>query len=465
MSRKQRPPHRNTRFLYPLVGLLILLAGAYVGGAFYFQDKFLPNTIVNTKNLSQVTLASANTTLAKEIKTDVFDFTENGQLQQKITLQDLGKTVDFKPNLTTILKKQNIWAWPVALFTKSEQKIGDFGITDDEIQTYIDKNLTPALTALNQGRKQTVNAALVMNDGAFSITPEVAGTYLDAKKITTAFTDKIKSGETALDYKDFMTAPTVKKDNPDLTKQLDAAQKVTQVSANYTIDGKTVTLPAETLKSWLTYNDGKVGVNADSVQSYVQSLADEYNKSSDGLNFTSTERGTINFPSDGYKWAIQVGNESEALAKSILSGESFTREPLASSSGEATEEIGKTYIEVDKVNQHMWYYKDGALVLDTPVVTGKPASPTPTGIFSIRYKEANATLRGFNDDGSRYASPVAYWMPIDNTGVGIHDADWQPTFGGTWYQAHGSHGCVNTPHGVMGQLFGDAATSTPVVVF
>ncbi len=75
-------------------------------------------------------------------------------------------------------------------------------------------------------------------------------------------------------------------------------------------------------------------------------------------------------------------------------------------------------------------------------------------------KQRNATLVGED-----YRTPVDYWMPIDDTGVGLHDAPWQPTFGGTWYQKHGSHGCVNQPPAFMPKLFAAMSVGTPVIVF
>ena len=43
-----------------------------------------------------------------------------------------------------------------------------------------------------------------------------------------------------------------------------------------------------------------------------------------------------------------------------------------------------------------------------------------------------------------YEQPVTYWMPF-NGGIGFHDADWQPYFGGDRYLTGGSHGCINLP--------------------
>ena len=48
--------------------------------------------------------------------------------------------------------------------------------------------------------------------------------------------------------------------------------------------------------------------------------------------------------------------------------------------------------------------------------------------------------------------------------VGIHDSDWQPEYGGDLWKTRGSHGCVNTPPGVMKELFGMVEVGTPVIV-
>ena len=35
-------------------------------------------------------------------------------------------------------------------------------------------------------------------------------------------------------------------------------------------------------------------------------------------------------------------------------------------------EIDGTYVEISISQQHMWFYKNGSLIVDTPVVTGNP---------------------------------------------------------------------------------------------
>lgn len=56
-------------------------------------------------------------------------------------------------------------------------------------------------------------------------------------------------------------------------------------------------------------------------------------------------------------------------------------------------------------------------------------------------------IAGNNDDGSKYASYVDYWMPfITSRGIGFHDATWRTSsqfYNINTYLTNGSHGCVN----------------------
>ncbi len=121
---------------------------------------------------------------------------------------------------------------------------------------------------------------------------------------------------------------------------------------------------------------------------------------------------------------------------------------------------GSTYVEVNINQQRMWFYKDGKLMVDTPVVTGtKYYSDTPKGFFSIFQRATNTTLVG-----PGYASPVDYWMAFSG-GCGIHDASWRDTFGGSIYLYSGSHGCVNTPYNAVKTIYNNTGYSTPVIVY
>lgn len=84
---------------------------------------------------------------------------------------------------------------------------------------------------------------------------------------------------------------------------------------------------------------------------------------------------------------------------------------------------------------------------------GSKGDQTPRGVWYIHYKQRNATLRGSNDDGSSYASPVSYWMPFTLSGCGFHDASWRTDWSKTAY-LRVVHTAVSTLSQVKLEAFG-----------
>ena len=104
---------------------------------------------------------------------------------------------------------------------------------------------------------------------------------------------------------------------------------------------------------------------------------------------------------------------------------------------------------MDLATQHLYFYKDGKVIIDSPFVSGNVSKnyTTPPGLFELYYKQKDRVLKGED-----YAAPVKYWMPF-NGGIGLHDADWRSKFGGTIYQTNGSHGCINLPPAVAKTVY------------
>ena len=132
--------------------------------------------------------------------------------------------------------------------------------------------------------------------------------------------------------------------------------------------------------------------------------------------------------------------------------------------------VAKRFILVDISEQRLIYFKNKKVVLDTNVITGmKNTHDTPTGHYTLKLanKEQGRTLRGYNDDGSKYARYVDYWMPFITTrGIGFHDAGWrdESTFDDSTYIYKGSHGCVNMMPDDAKTLYNKLNKDTDVVV-
>lgn len=151
---------------------------------------------------------------------------------------------------------------------------------------------------------------------------------------------------------------------------------------------------------------------------------------------------------------IDLNSEFAYLPQAIMEQRHETHVPQIIPSG--------TYIEIDKTEQHLYYYKNGSLQFDTPVVTGNHArgSDTPSGVFKILSKGRNVSLTGPD-----YVSFVKYWMPFIGNSHGIHDASWRSNFSKNVYLTNGSHGCVNVPPANMEKLYPMVDVGTPVVIF
>ncbi len=125
--------------------------------------------------------------------------------------------------------------------------------------------------------------------------------------------------------------------------------------------------------------------------------------------------------------------------------------------------IGNTYIEISLQQQRMWFYIDGELYVETPVVTGNyGTNDTPKGAHTIWQRSKNVTLVG-----PTWSSPVTYWLAFTYSGCGIHDASWRSNseYGGTTYKGNGSHGCVNTPYDAVKKIYEKAKIGGYVVVY
>ena len=82
-------------------------------------------------------------------------------------------------------------------------------------------------------------------------------------------------------------------------------------------------------------------------------------------------------------------------------------------------------------------------------------------------KESPSVLIGKDANGKvMYRSTVQYFMPFNSMAIGIHDATWQPAFGGQMYQqGYGSHGCINVSYSAAETLYNMITFDEPVVVY
>lgn len=185
----------------------------------------------------------------------------------------------------------------------------------------------------------------------------------------------------------------------------------------------------------------------------------DYNTVGEMITFTDHNGNSRTMKSETYGDYISYENEGKYLCEAITNWLS-EEDRVPEMKQEAKYKIGETYIEVDKTEQHVYYFKDGELVFETDVVTGLPTKErqTPSGIYFIYNKVKDAHLEKYNVDVDR-------WMSVTYSGVGFHDASWRNKFGGSIYKTNGSHGCINTPTKKMYELYDIVDIGTPVIIY
>ena len=118
--------------------------------------------------------------------------------------------------------------------------------------------------------------------------------------------------------------------------------------------------------------------------------------------------------------------------------------------------------------QSLTLYKDGAVVLRTPVTTGRPALPTPVGSYDVAWRRSPYTFISPWPEGSPYWYPPAHvrWAMFFYDNDFLHDS-YEPAgaYGkGSNFGPYASHGCVHVPTDVMQVLYTTVPDHTPVIV-
>lgn len=449
--------------LVPLLIILVLVIG-YCYQSIRFQSQFLPKTTIGNTDISNLSEKDAKEKLQTSVDAESFTVLNDGKEWKVIPKKDLGMEYDLDTTVSKAMSDQNSWLWFMSYIKTPEKgELISKGYNKKAVDTAL-VAVNKELETFNKSRTKTTNASVEHKDGKFQIIPEVQGDSIDEAAFIKAAKKDLTKGAAEIELTKYLAKPTILATDEALKKEMDTINQIAEINGSYSINGQDVAIPKEKVASWIVYQDGKIDLKEDEVRKYVEELGATYNTSTNASKFKSTKRGEVSVPSGALSWTIATDSEVAGLTEAILAGKDFSgRVPAAVGSGTPGGPlVSNTYIEVDLQAQHMWYYKDGAVALETPVITGKPSTPTPPGMFYVWNKQRDQILRG-----GEIPSPVDYWMPIDWTGVGIHDSSWQNpnSYGGDSYLTVGSHGCINTPPSVCAKLYDMIDVGVPVVIF
>ena len=465
---------RTTLLLAAIIGAFVFY---YVTQSYQYNDKFMIGTYVNGNDVSGQTVEQVEEDIRERVE-DSYSLTltfRDGS-KETITPEEIGYRYVSTGEVEQAMNDQNPLTWVLRNMGKTVE------IDVPENHTFDEAKLAEIVKAMPEFQVENVvtptNAYLNITDkNEFEIIPETQGNAPIADAILPTLNELVTNSETEGDLNDIKGSyetPTVTADNPDLVYQCDNLNKFLSTKITYKLPKDvTKTIDRGMLINWVTRQDNGYyylddTTIHDNCAKYVADIAKEVDERHNSIPFPSTNSGTINLSCAEYGHVIDQPGETEALFKEIKECKSEEKEPLYSLNKNVDARFGGTYVEADLSNQHVYYYENGQLVLDTPCVSGTKydsSRHTVLGLYSIYYKQRNRTLRGPMVNGvPSYTSFVNFWMPFYK-GYGLHDASWRGSFGGTIYYSSGSHGCINLPYNAAATLYEHTEVGTPVIVF
>ena len=445
-------------------GAAVVLAGAYTYIGANYRSAFFNGTVINGIDVSGKSVGEVQDMIARETEGYVLTIQERGGRTESIEGTAIGLRAEFDGSLEGILAEQNPFAWLPAWIQGNSYEIPALVVWDEDALSQAIAGLE-CLDAEQTEQPQNARISDYTAGSGYSIVEEIQGNAADPEKLDAAVRDAVTSlrSELSLEEAGVYAEPSVTAEDENLKALLAEYNRLAGVTITYTFGDKTEVLNGETISQWLSDDGSQVTISEEGAAEYVQTLATKYNTAYRAKSLKTSYGPTVTISRGNYGWRINQGEEKTALMAMIQAGESGEREPVYSQKGASHGEndYGDTYVEINLTAQHLFFYKDGKMLVESDFVSGNSSRgwTTPPGAFPLTYKERNATLKG-----EGYRTPVSYWMPF-NGGIGLHDANWRSEFGGTIYKTNGSHGCINLPPSVAKTIYENISQGDPVLCY
>lgn len=480
-GRYPRKRSRKRKRFPVLIKILIEAAGAaavilYFYIAAGYKDTYLPNTVIRGVDVSGLDAEQAKSAIDSDIEQYTLTIYTRGGGEEAIHGYEIGLRAEDDGTLEAIMDGQNplTWGWHCVKGNVYEVGIADkAGTVYDKsgVVSFDGEMLSLAVESLAcmnpEQAVSPVDARLAYVEGTgYRIVPEAEGTELIEEKLYGEIARAVGNLEESmiLDERDVYRNPGILQDDAALKAQAEALQPYAGIKIVYRFGTKTEVLDGSTIHQWLSAGDGgEVVLDEEKTAEYVKALAKKYNTAYRARELKTSYGPSVTITSGHYGWMIDQEEETKALAGIIRAHESQEREPVYAQKAASHDgpDYGDTYVEMNLTAQHMYFYKNGKLLVESDFVSGNEAKgwSTPAGSYELTYKQRNAVLKGKN-----YKTPVSYWMPF-NGNIGMHDGYWRTSFGGTIYKKNGSHGCVNLPPAVAKKIYENIEAGIPVLCY
>lgn len=449
-----------------LIGIIIpfcTLLAIYSGITMFFTNHFYFGSTISCINVSGKTVKEVDEQMPSEIEEYTLELQARGNLTEQIRATDIGLEYNSGGKVKELKEKQNPFAWIIAIFDKKDSKI-------EEVVTYDEELLQESLDKLScmdiNNMIEPKNPSFEYTDDSYVIVAEISGNKINKDILYDKVKNAILKGERTIDLETSgcYEKPQYTSNSQEVIDTKEMLNKYIGSKIAYSFGDNTEVLDSSIINTWLSVDENfEIIFDKKKIRNYLNIFSSNYDTVGKVRDFATSSGITVKVSGGDYGWLINKDEEVQELITIIKEGQIIKKEPIYIQTALSREDndIGNTYVEINMTKQHLWFYKNGALIVEGNVVTGNVNNncSTPTGIYRLKYKQKDATLKGDN-----YSTQVNFWMPF-NGGIGIHDASWRYSFGGNIYKTNGSHGCVNAPYYLANKIFDNIESGSPVICY
>ncbi|MEH7116334.1 L,D-transpeptidase family protein [Neobacillus vireti] len=459
--------YKNWKFITP--GIIVVIA-VVLGGIIYYQENhFNANIKINNIKVSGLTAEEAlkilkTSLLTNEVYVGQEQIVDGIDTKMEFTAKDL-------PAVKKVLKSQKTF------FPSSKAK--NYSLMPSKMDQYrsqtMKKQVEEKLLTLNKSLKAPKDAEVHLEEGKMVVTKSVNGEQYDVERLLKDYEKQEYKSKIQLNP---VFIEPIKEDSQIIKDEQSKLEELLQRTVEYKVQSKVYSLKAsDVIKNATVTKDMKISVDTDDLKNKIKEINETQSTLNKNFTFKTHSGSVISVKGQGYGWALDEDKETAAIQAAFEKGEKSISASNIKGHGWSGEGygyditsnngIGDTYAEVSIAEQRIWIYKNGKLVLTTPVVTGKHSTgeDTSKGVWYVLYKRTPSILRGSHVGSGSYEVKVNYWAPFTNSGQGFHDASWRTNWSSTAYLKAGSGGCVNTPSDMMKKVYDNLSTHEPVVIY
>jgi hypothetical protein len=489
-SDKKNDPNRRKKIVkYSVIATVALLLATYFGGMVYYNNKYLPNTYINAQNVSNRSIINSEEEKLQVLEKDILTFkTPEHPEGKKVSIYNSPIKVEYNP-IDLANQNNNPWQWLSSLFGEKKYQM-KLAIRD---QNDIENWLKIQGVTNNDNRIVPESASLGFENNKVIIKPENEGNAIDEEKAKNKLISSIEAGNFEIDFRE--EKKKVERDQLSIKK---LQSEVSQIVETETF----IKGPKENMKVEPEEKFNALKINPDDTIEYKK---DEISKIVGKYNQLMREKEGVS--SEAINLKVSSGNiqGSDKLVKSDQLEENKSIPQIGNAILDSKQDIpvqtvskfankikyndtavlDGMFAEVNLNDQKTYIYKDGELIFQTQVVTGRsetinkdgksvPPTPTNKGLFRVIGKYTDFTLDSSTVNVSDvYREKVRYWIPFDPVGIGFHDLQARENnasvppdqrFAADRYKQNGSHGCINTPLGNVEKMYNILQNGTYVWV-